>query len=138
MSDDNRAIMQAYYEAWNRDDASELDPFLAEDFVAHDPALGPDFDREGLIQRVDMLRGMFQDLRTTPELSLAQDDLVAYRWRADGTFVGGSSSGDSGGRPVSFTGNTIYRLRDGRIVELWNEWDNVAFFTAIGQAPGTA
>src|SRR5687767_15947778 len=100
MSDDNMAIMEAYYEAWNGDDSSELDRFLAEDFVAHDPALGPDFDREDLKQRVDMVRALYKDLRTTPELSLAQNDLVAYRWRADGTFVGGNSP--EGGKPVSF------------------------------------
>ena|SRR2546421_11824482 len=138
MSDDNVAIMKAYYEAWNGTDSSELDRFVADDFVAHDPAGGPDFDREGLKQRMDLLRAMLQGFRLTLEHVLAQDDLVAYRWRTDGTFVGEASPGDSGGTPVSFTGNTIYRLREGRIAELWNEWDNLRFLTAIGQAPDTS
>lgn len=138
MAYENVAIMTAYYEAWNGNDSSELDRFVADDFVAHDPAGGPDFDREGLKQRMDLLRAMLRGFRLTPEHVLAQNDLVAYRWRTEGTFVAEASPADSQGTPVSFTGNTIYRLREGRIAELWNEWDNLRFLTAIGQGPHTS
>jgi steroid delta-isomerase-like uncharacterized protein len=135
MPEDNAAIMKAYYEAWNAGEPSGLDRFVADDFVGHDPAMGPDFDREGLKQRMEGLYLALQDFRLTPEIVLAQDDLVAYRWRTDGTFAQATSEVHPDGMPVSFTGITIYRLHDGRIAELWNEWDNLRFLTAIGAVP---
>lgn len=62
----------------------------------------------------------------------------AEAWRTEGTFAGEGSTGGSEETPVSFTGNTIYRLSEGRIAELWNEWDNLRLLTAIGQAPDSS
>ena len=38
------------------------------------------------------------------------------------------------GRRVRWTGITIYRVRENRIVELWHEWDNMRFLQGIGAA----
>jgi steroid delta-isomerase-like uncharacterized protein len=138
MQDDNTAIVMAYYDAWDAADASGLDPFVAEDFVGHDPSLGPDFDRETLKQRVDGLRAALPGFQVAREGVVAQDDQVVVRWRTDGTFAGGASETQPDGVPVSFTGTTWYRIRDGRIAELWNEWDNMRFLTAIGAAPDSS
>ena len=138
MHDVNVATIEAYYAAWDRGDPSGLDPFVADDFVGHDAAMGPDFDREALKQRFEALNVAVPGFQLTREALVAQDDLVVVRWRTDGRFVQGDSEADPDGVPVSFTGITIYRVRDDRIAELWNEWDNVSFFTAIGAPPSSS
>lgn len=136
MHDDNVALIKAYYEAWNEGEPSGLDRFVANEFVGHDLAMGPEFDRDALKQRFEGLSAALPGFRLTPESVIAQDDLVVVRWRTDGTFAAGASEIHPDGVPVSFTGITIYRLRDGGIAELWNEWDNLRFLTAIRAVPG--
>jgi steroid delta-isomerase-like uncharacterized protein len=128
---DNTAVIAGYYDAWEARDASALDRFLAEDFVGHDPSLGPDFDSAGLKANLEALNAALPGYEVTREAVVAQDDLVTVRWRTDGTFT---PPGSDAGLPVSFTGMTMYRLRDGRIAELWNEWDNQRFVAAVSAA----
>jgi ketosteroid isomerase-like protein len=129
VADANLELVKRYYEAWERRDVDALDELCAADLVGHDPASGPDFDLDGLKQRLTMLReGLDQELAS--EDWLADGDLVAVRWRSDATLKG------EPGRQVSWTGITIYRVRDNRIVELWHQWDNMRFLKAIGALPG--
>ena len=133
---DNAVLINAYYDAWDEGEPSGIDRFLADDFVGHDPALAPEeFDGEGLKQRFAGLAAALPGYRLTRESVVAQDDLVVVRWLTEGT-VAEAVRPDGG--PVSFTGITMYRLQDGRIAELWNEWDSVTFLKAIGVVPDSA
>ncbi|MGH2963764.1 MAG: ester cyclase [Solirubrobacterales bacterium] len=123
---DSVAIVTAYYEAWGEGNLDALDRLVAADFVGHDPASGPDFDREGLKQRLAVLHSVVPGFSVTSQSVVAQDDLVTFRWRSEATI---------GGEPVSWTGITIYRICDGAIAEFWNEWDNLRFLDAIGAVP---
>jgi steroid delta-isomerase-like uncharacterized protein len=136
MSEENLKLIQEYYEAWARGDVDALDQYCAEDFVGHDPASGPDFDLDGLKQRLTMLsEGLDQQI--TSEDSLSDGDLVAFRWRSDATFTGELMGLQPTGRQLTWTGITIYRVRDNRIAELWHQWDNMRFLQAIGALPGS-
>lgn len=131
MSDENLKLVQRYYDAWGRGDVDALDELCSEDFVGHDPASGPDFDREGLKQRRAMLsQGL--DHQLVSEDWLSDRDLVAVRWRSEATFSREFMGLEPTGRRVTWTGITIYRVRENRIVELWHQWDNMRFLQGIG------
>ncbi len=97
-------------EIWNGDHevASQI---VAEGFVGHWP------DREvhgvdGLLEAMAPLTGMFESLTFEIEVGpLAEDDLVAGRWRGQGTTADGE--------PAAFIGNDLLRIRDGQFVEYW-------------------
>lgn len=94
---------------WNgRSPAGEL---VADDFVGHWPDRtlhGP-----GELQAVvDETRGMFSTAEFTIRVGpLVEGELVAGRWTGEGTMPDGST--------MSFFGNDILRVRDGRFVEYW-------------------
>jgi len=65
-------------------------------------------------------RGAFPDLRMEVDLILSDGDLVAARWISAGTFSGPWGDTSSTGVRATFSGVNIFRIRDGRVVELWN------------------
>jgi ketosteroid isomerase-like protein len=96
-------------ELWNGGpDAAER--LVTADFVGHWPdrdVTGPD----GLAAVVGETHAMFTDLSFTLEVGpVAEGDLVAARWTGRGRTAEG---------PMSFFGNDILRVRDGRFVEYW-------------------
>lgn len=66
------------------------------------------------------------DMRVTPELTVAEGDLVAVLWRASGTRQGVRRE---------FRGTTFWRIRDGRIREEWSAFDEVAMLRWLGLLP---
>jgi len=63
---------------------------------------------------------------------IAEGDLVAARCSVRGKHTGdhlGFAASDS---PVEFTGITIVRIKDGKIVEAWNNFDFMKMYKQIG------
>ncbi len=51
---------------------------------------------------------------------MVQDDHIALRWIAEGTYGGGFPGATAPiGTPVAFTGTDLLRVEDGRFVEYW-------------------
>ena len=67
------------------------------------------------------------DMRVTPELTVAEGDLVAVLWRASGTRQGVRRE---------FRGATFWLIRDGRIREEWSTFDEVEMLRWLGLLPG--
>jgi ketosteroid isomerase-like protein len=68
-----------------------------------------------LAENTERLEKMFElcpVLRFEPEVVIAQDDLVSVAWN------GWSTQAD--GRSYEFAAVEIFRVRDGKIVEIWN------------------
>ncbi|MGE0031685.1 MAG: ester cyclase [Steroidobacteraceae bacterium] len=63
---------------------------------------------------------------------IAEGDLVAVLWRGEGINTGEGNGLPATGKPFHVTAMTMFRLRDGKIVEEWNVFDNYAFLTQLG------
>lgn len=97
------------FELWHGD-YRHLDDLIDERFVGHwpDTEVG---GRNGLVGMIEQTRAMLHDLRFELIVGpFAEDDFVAARWT-------GRGRGDDG--VMSFTGNDILRVRDGKIAEYW-------------------
>jgi len=85
---------------------------------------------------IDGLRASFPDLRIVEHDMLAEDDRVASRWTASGTHTGVPfGAAPASGRRFAISGMSVYRLRDGRIVEGWVNDDNLGMPTQLGLRP---
>lgn len=62
----------------------------------------------------------------------AADGMVAVRWTAVGTHRGAYLGAAPTGRRVTFKGIEVIRVRDGRIVERWGEWDGLQLLGQLG------
>lgn len=76
---------------------------------------GPD----GVARWLQEQWGGFGDLAVVDHFTVAQHDIVAVRWTARGTSSGDYMGLPATGKPVEFTGVSMYRIEDGRIAEIW-------------------
>jgi len=67
---------------------------------------------------------------------IADGDRVAYVSTMTGTQTGPMGELPATGKTFTLVNIIIQRLEDGKIVETWVSWDNVAFLSQLGLMPG--
>jgi predicted ester cyclase len=76
----------------------------------------------------------FPDLRLTIEDQVGSGDRIAFRWHATGTHTGPLGGVPPTGRRVALDGLIVDHLRDGRVVERWEQWDQPGMLAQLGLA----
>ena len=84
------------------------------------------------------LREAFPDFHDTIDIQLAEDELVATRVTSRGTHKGTFLGVEPTNKELSWTGITIDRISEGKIVESWTNWDMMGMMQQLGvvRAPG--
>ena len=139
----NKALVERFGELINNADWDGLAETMVEDFVRHsDATAGPPItSRDAFIELQKAFLASMPDQRITLKKVIAEGEYVA----ALATYSG-TQTGPMGDFPI--TGNfaevdyiSMFRIEDGKVAELWVEWDNLAIFTQLGlfppPAPGT-
>jgi predicted ester cyclase len=85
-------------------------------------------------QDISYYRGSFSDLTYTVDDLISAGDKVVARWTARGTDSIGFMGMPPSDMSVTFTGVTIYRFVDGKIVEHWAEFDLAGLLHRLGVA----
>ncbi|MCA1615645.1 MAG: ester cyclase [Acidobacteria bacterium] len=136
MSEENKALVRRWFEeVWNKGRAEAIDELFAADGTAHgladaggEPLRGP----AGFKPFFQRFRDAFPDIEVTVEDVITEGDKVAARCSVRGAHRGDSLGFAASGRAVEFTGMTFARVRDGQIVEAWNNFDFMAMFQQLG------
>jgi steroid delta-isomerase-like uncharacterized protein len=138
-SDENKDISRrADEELFNRGDLSIADELFASNFVYHDPVSHEEWrGPESVKSYATMLRVAFPDLHQTIEEQIAEGDKVAYRWTARGTHQGEFMGIAPTGNRVEMTGISIARLIDGKIEEIWENYDALGMMQQLGIVPSS-
>jgi predicted ester cyclase len=63
---------------------------------------------------------------------LVDGDRVAVRWTSSGTHTGPFMGAEPTGRAVSHWAVVIYRLQDGKVVEMWPMVDRLGMMRQLG------
>ncbi len=116
----NKQIARAFYQdLWFSRNTDRYANYVAETYVVHDVG-----DRKGVTEPAVEQKNIADFFWQNGELSgqidfqIAEGDLVATRWRArlePSTFLGRFLMGE-GDLPII----NVFRIRDGKIVEIWN------------------
>lgn len=132
---ENVEIARRWLAAWNAKDFAALDELYDPEFVFHSrpPGLAEGIDGEKQI--LTMLHGAFPDLRMSIEAVIADDDLVAVRWRMPATHLGPFRGVAATGRSVVQTGIDILSIENGRITGRWDEVNRLETLVQIGAIP---
>jgi steroid delta-isomerase-like uncharacterized protein len=135
MEHDNERIMRRWFEeVWNQGKTATIEELMDPQAVAHglgsdgNPVVGP----AGFRPFFDTLRGTFPDIHITVEDVVSQGEKVACRWSATMTHQGPQLGLPPTGRKVAVTGMTFARVKEGRIVEGWNNWDVMGMMQQLG------
>ena len=84
-----------------------------------------------------MVRRAFPDLRFTTDVVVADGDFVVGRWTMTGTNTGVFDlfGLPPTGRPVTMTGQEIFRAHDGKLAEVWHQEDAPGMLRQLGLEP---
>jgi steroid delta-isomerase-like uncharacterized protein len=121
---------------WNEHNVAALDSTHGADFVAHTPMIPGSPLSYQVYRHVCLLYlAAFPDFRVTTHNIIAEGDKVVVRWTMNGTHLGELMGIAPTGRPVEFTGATIHRIADGKIVENWWAYDALGMMQQITAPP---
>ncbi len=134
--EENKALVRRYAEeVVNRRNLDLLDEIFAPDFVQY----GADPDQvsgvEDLKQFFAMLTSGFPDFQATIEDLLAEGAKVVLRFTFRGTHQGEFMGIAPTGKQVTMAGIDIFRIADGKIVELWGQEDVLGVMQQLGDIP---
>lgn len=134
--EENKALMRRWFEeVWNKGRADAIHEIFAEDGVAHglaDDANAPLKGPGGFLPFHAQFREAFPNIEVVVEDQIAEGDRVATRCSVRGKHAGDSLGFAATQAPVEFTGVTITRIRDGKIVEAWNNFDFMKMYKQLG------
>ena len=133
----NRAVVLNFVDEFkNRANHNIVDELFTADFVHHfkDPRLPPGRDAMKFLGQ--SVVGGFPDVQVTVDDLFADGDFVIERTTARATHTGEFFGVPASNAPVVWTEIHIYRLRDGKVAELWSEVDFISLMTQIGAMPG--
>jgi predicted ester cyclase len=132
-AEENKAKVRRLIEEFiNKGDLAVADEIFATNFVNHSPAAGTTPDREGIKQYITMLHTAFPDFHCTIGDLIAEGDRVVVRLTCCGTHKGEFMGVSPTGRQGNVTAISILRFVGGKVVERWNNTDNLGLLQQLG------
>lgn len=136
MLEENKELMCRWFEeVWNKGRADAIDEMLAKDGIVRglsnetgEPMRGADAFR----QFHKKFRDAFPNIVVTVDDAIAEGDQVVARCTVRGQHTGDSLGFKATNKPIMITGTAIARVKDGKFVEAWNNFDFLSLYQQIG------
>jgi predicted ester cyclase len=137
MAEEYETFMHRWFEeVWNQKSEAAVDEMFAADGIGHgltdpdgnDVIRGPESFKK--LQRAFL--SAYPDLRVTVEDTVVEGDKIAARCRVTGSHDGHGIGVAPTNQPVEFTGMVIVKIKDGKIVEAWNEFNFMKMYEQVG------
>jgi predicted ester cyclase len=132
MAPDNKALVAMWFEeVWNKGRSEAIDDMMAPNCVVH--GLGPKPQDIAAFKRFHaQYRDAFPDIRIIIEQTVAEGDVVAVRWNGAATHRGHGLGFAATNRRAQFGGMVFARVSDGKLVEGWNNFDQLGMLLQLG------
>ncbi|WOI34040.1 ester cyclase [Tritonibacter scottomollicae] len=125
----NSALLHHWFEeVWNKDNLAVIDELLDPDVVFNgslDSVVSPGVDYKEV---VTAMKALLDQAHVTITHSMDEGDLAMVRVRVNGV-------GHSHAQKLDFTGHVTVRVRDGRFIEFYTDFDYLRMFEQLGQLP---
>ena len=82
-----------------------------------------------------MYKEQFPDAESVVEAVVAEGDEVATRWSIAATHDHDAFGVPATGKRVAAEGVNFYRLTDGRITDVWTQFDQLGLMQQLGAIP---
>jgi steroid delta-isomerase-like uncharacterized protein len=133
-------IRRWFEEVWNQEREATIDELCSKDAIGYgqtsdgSPIRGPEnfkvFWKE--------FRRAFSAIHIEIHRSVEQGDLVLAQWtvtmKHTGPFMGKSTTG----KQITATGMSLQRFADGKIIEAWDNYDQLGILVQLGLVDGHA
>ena len=139
-AEQNKSIVTEAFAAIDRQDFESLDKYFAQDYRRYCQA-SPEAKVESLDDMIGFLKewyDAFPDASVETHMMAAEGDLVAVYITFAGTHQAPMGDIPATGKRMESETFGFHRLKDGKIVETWVTWDNVAILKQLGLFPPPA
>jgi steroid delta-isomerase-like uncharacterized protein len=127
------AIARRWFtEVWNERSEEAIDRLLDREAVAHGLAGEPIRGPEAFKLLFRTFNAALGDIHVDVVRTVVEGDVCVAHCRVTGKHVGDAFGGPPSGKPVDFWGMTMFRVRDGQLVEAWNCFDFLTMYQQIG------
>ena len=131
----NKAVVRRYWnELWNEKRGEVIAEIAAEPVTFHFPP-GQAHQPPNLTKWFETALVAFPDVHFTIHFELAEGDLVATHWSYIATNTGLFLGRPATGKQVTDTGIDVFRIKDGKIVEMWVVQDSLGLMQQLGVLP---
>jgi steroid delta-isomerase-like uncharacterized protein len=134
-TEENKAIVRRYREAYNANNLDALDQIVAKDLVSHSllPGLPPGLEGGKMAHRIFLQS--FPDSQTKSEMMIAEGDKVFELYTSHGTHKGEFMGFPATGKKYEISSMVVYRFANGKIVEQWGLNDAQTLMMQLGMMP---
>jgi predicted ester cyclase len=124
-------------EVWGAGRYEVEDELIHVDLVDHNRYEGQPDGRAGDVWAAQMVRRAFPDLQFVPDLVVSDGEYVVGRWTMTGTNTGSIDlfGLPPTGRPVTMTGQEVFRAEGGQFVEVWHQEDLPGMLAQLALQP---
>ena len=123
---ENETIAHRFYmEIFQRGKLEVIDEIVSPNFVMHNPMLpsevkeGPEGVRKFSMATIDAI----PDRQFTHEDAIANGDKVLISWKLVGKIIKEKFGIPPSDKPVIITGFDLFKIIDGKIVEMWQQFN---------------
>ena len=124
-------IIRRFENAFRAGDQATIDELGDPGLVDHNPAPDGAPTLAGFKHKVAGFKAIFPDIKEDLQDIIASGDTVATRWVVTGTqqqeFMGIPASGQA----IKVEGMNFYRLKDGRVTDIWTQFDGAAMMQQL-------
>jgi steroid delta-isomerase-like uncharacterized protein len=139
---ENKRLAREAISIWTTGDFDAADQIYAPNYVNHQHHHAGDArdlrGTDAMKTFATEFREAFPDFHDSIDIQLAEGDLVATHFTSSGTHRGTFMGAEPTNKELSWTGITIDRISEGKIVESWTNWDMMGMMEQLGvvRAPG--
>ena len=126
--DENVALIRRWFsEVWNQRKLDAIAEMMAPDAVVTGLGEADEVVRGPAEFRLfaERFQKAFSGIQITVEDAFGRGDKVAARWSGEMTHTGDDIGIPATGRTVRICGMTLARVENGKVVEGWNNWDQL-------------
>ena len=133
--EDNKAVVRRFIgQIFVEGRRDAVDDLVADDFTAH--TWGNAAGRDGLKAAMERVSKGLANARFTIDDMIGEVDRVAVRLTATATQVGEFMGLPPSGKSYTIGEIHIFRIRDGKVVEHWHQFDQMSLMQQLGAMPG--
>jgi steroid delta-isomerase-like uncharacterized protein len=132
---DNIEIITRFELAFRAGDQATIDELCDPCLVDHNPAPDQEPTLAGFKQKVTSYKAIFPDLEEDLQDIIVSGDTVATRWAVAGSQRQAFMGIPAAGQKIRVEGMNFYRLKDGRVTDIWTQFDGVGMMQQLGAIP---
>jgi steroid delta-isomerase-like uncharacterized protein len=131
----NVEIITRFEHAFRAADQATIDELADPGLTDHNPAPGHEPTLAGFKEKVGSFKSVFPDLEEDLLDIVASGDTVATRWVVTGSLQRQFMGIPASGQVIRVEGMNFYRLKGGRVTDIWTQFDGVTLMQQLGAIP---